>query len=221
MWRNMKKDTLLTEKLNTLADCVQPDARLMNKARAYAKDNAAKKHLPWRRYIFAGAACLLVIVIGLGAWGLAIMIRGSLNKDTAPSYALSDLRREQGSDAQAAPLLALLSDAGSAELSRCYVYKDKSSGEILVIACEIVSVTDHGTDKLYVVRDIGKGLKDYQKYRNSQRITNENGVSVAYKEEYKNGEYYSYAYFALDDNDYYLVIGSPEQSVGNYYYKML
>jgi len=221
----MKKDTIIQSKLNTLADGVTPDMRLLCRARAFVRDNAGKKHIRWRRLVFASASCLVVLAIVLGALAFGQQLRGSLNETTSPAitltYSLSTLKQEAGTAFQATSCTDLLTGAENTALTRCILYKDKSTSKTLVISCEYVSVTGHGTDKLTIIKDVGGGLTDYKNYQGTKRITNENGVSVSYLEEYKNGEYYSYAYFQSNNSDYYMMIGSPKQEAGNYYFKFL
>ena len=74
--------------------------------------------------------------------------------------------------------------------------------------------TEFGTDTILVYADIKRGLKDYTDIKNARKYSLSQDVLINIYEDFQNGEYYTYAFFADEIADYYIFIMSPEYDIG-------
>lgn len=223
----MKKSKLLQQKLNTLADSANLDMRTIRGASQQLAQRQNKR-TTFGRFLkpaFAAAAVLVIVVVAVimfqSIGGRSDTDNPDPNKP-APgvpsqqaSYTLSSLK------SAAVPKDNIIQDAiplttlQNAELrQKTYTY----NGEIAVVATSIVNVTPQSRDELLIYQDLGGGLKDNQMYKNLPQ-KDLDGVTLRYKTEYKNGEYYSYCYYSAAEADYYITIMSPNPDAAVYYFK--
>lgn len=210
----MKKNKLIEKKLNMLAQSAHLDRDIIRDAEAeLCRFEKQPAKAPFsRKKLWIAASCCAVLVISLIT---VFLLKNNTDKENSPStYQLSSLISAKADGIEYDNAVPISVD--NAELvQKTYSYAD--NGDVQVVATSIVSVTEHGTDKILIYEDRGSGLLDFAFFKKyPERVIS--GITVRFYTEYKDGEYLSYCYFSADGYDYYIVIMSPDGSAAEYYF---
>jgi len=208
----MKKNKFIENKLNAFADGLHLNPDVITDAGYEVmrlKSNVEETRRPRKKAWIAAVACCASIVLSVVA---ALLLRQPQTQTITP-YSLSSLTSKSVETVENTSAAPFTFD-NARILQKEYKATD---GETRVVAANIISVTDHGTDSIVVYQDFGKGLSNYKTYKGypEREI---NGVKVRVKTDYKKGEYYSYCFFEGEDCDYYITIMSPSDGALEYYF---
>lgn len=231
----MKKSKLLQQKLNTLAGSANLDMRTIQGASQQLAQRQNKKRASIGRYLkpaFAIASVLVIVIVAVVMYQSFI---GRTTPNTSNPHSNSSTPNKPNTDSSKFPSAYTLSSLKAAAVSKDNIIQQaiplttlqnaelrqrtySYNNDIAVVATSIVNVTTESRDELIILQDRGCGLKDYQSYK-SYAQKDIDGIALRCKEEYKNGEYYSYCYYSTAEADYYIVIMSPNSNATNYYFQ--
>ena len=219
----MRNDRLISEKLNKFADSMQLPDGIIDDAIGVLRNKA--KYKTYRKpffnikklsYFIPIALMIIVCVVALNMFIQkndseivdSTYKMNSLTKTNISFYEISDYTDED---------IRIIDMEVMSVL--CSVYQNEYDEAVLIsIIYHIVG--DNGTDEITIIYDLDQGLTDYSSYKNYPLVIED--ITNVYSEEvYDNGEYYTKAYFTIDEVDYYINIMSPAENQGNEYFENL
>jgi len=215
----MKKDKFIQKKLNEYADSIKPPCFIIEDAANIVKSNAAYRKYTLPKYSFikafsAAAAAIAVFIC-------AILLINNIGSTDVPNYSIAALGRNsiELSDIKDINEKILVIEEYNMSVE-CYAFFDRASYDTVTIYAKYKIIGEKGVDEVYILADINKGLIGYEDFKsyNKRQI---NKTDVCFKESYLNGEYYTKAYFNIDNIDYYVIVMSSEFGRGYYHLEKL
>lgn len=205
----MKKNKLIEQKLNRLAESVILDPNTVNDA--VLELSQRKKSSKQRRWLVPSIATVCIVVV---ITFLSVFLINNYNKQQSVvvPYSLNTLEQTIVTevDYSAVPL----SELGNANLQQKAYSRD---GKTEVVSTQIISVTEKGTAQITVYQDRGNGLSNFISYTNYPKQET-NGKIYTQNNRYQNGEYYFYIYYQSEGIDYYITIMSPYHDATTLYF---
>ena len=219
----MKKDKYIKNKLNEYIDSIKPPYGIIYDAVYVLRNSRARPSVrPFAaKWIYMTAAALaLIVIFFIGAISL-INARVDGNVNINVEYNLAGLGKKSIEFSEVSQINSniLMFDYTDMD-TECNLFFDRKTEKAVMVAVKYKILGSSGTDEVFVIADIKKGLKDLEEYKNLPQIKSDD-VNINLTEFYKNGEFYTNAYFEKDDIDYYIIVMSPAQGQGEEYLEKL
>ncbi|MDR0856294.1 MAG: hypothetical protein LBM78_02665 [Clostridiales bacterium] len=231
----MKKDQIIDKALSAFAERVKPpEADILHDALLAVRQGRVLgrgDRVPARRHkaLFVGlAVAASVAVAGFSLVMLGQLISGGAKNsptvndaneapgvaELPPGYTLSSLTMQHTTASQIEILVAreMLTLPVAAADTAYTLYFDGE--DPVVIALNYRRTSDHGTERIRLLIDLGQRLADYESYWAGTPV----GTTGAHvRERYEGGEYRTDMCVRRDGIDYYVELQSPENGRGELY----
>lgn len=215
----MKKDKFIQNKLYEYIDNIKPPYEIIADAVVIVKKREKNNYSRTSGYrffkAFAAIAAAVIVLV------LAFNLFSGKPGDTVIKYDITDLGRMSIELSQVKQINENIRLLENEQMSvECYSFFDRSTGKELVISLKYKISSESGIDEVYIFADMKKGLTSFEEFKDYTE-KNIGSVSIFLNEYYRNGEFYTNAYFNANNIDYYVIIMSPGYGQGKYYLENL